>query len=289
MWLPYGPGYLQSFIQSYRQYPAGAGHQLMILFNGVKQEEELAPYRRLLEQHQVQYRELIVEDGQDIEAYYHAAQQCEDGKILFLNTYSEFRSASWLKKYQDAFITDDIALVGATGSWLSYYSSVYSKYPFRWEREKGWRYNYRKYKLFIKAFLYWSFLFRAFPNPHIRTNAFMIPRHLFLQLKQQSVKTKFQAYVFESGRSGMTGQLLKKGKTVLVVDKDGKTYTQDRWKQSNTLWNGDQENLLVSDNQTDLYQAARQEERTALTALAWEGPSKTGRRSHRSMILNVDE
>ena len=67
----------------------------------------------------------------------------------------------------------------------------------------------------------------------------------------------------------MTNYYLKKGLKVLVMDKYGKTYGPDEFKNSGTFWIGEQENLLVSDNQTRIYRDADIEYRKLLTKLAW--------------------
>jgi hypothetical protein len=64
---------------------------------------------------------------------------------------------------------------------------------------------------------------------------------------------KFSAYKFESGIEGMTNQVLRLGLRVLVVGRDGQGYPPELWHASNTYWQSRQENLLVADNQTDVY------------------------------------
>ena len=80
---------------------------------------------------------------------------------------------------------------------------------------------------------------------------------------------KFDAYVYESGKRGLSWQLLKSGYELLVVDKSGKVYTKEDWKGSGVFWIGGQENLLVSDNQTRSYEQAGPTDKRKLTYLAW--------------------
>ncbi len=268
-WLPYGPGYLEAFADSYLQHPAGAAHELIILFNGAPEQQVLQDYHQVLQKKGIDYTSLRLPDGQDIDAYFYAARELDAELVLFLNTYSVILYDQWLKKYLDTFGSPTVALTGATASNQSYYSTVFSQHPFHWEAAKGWRYNYRKYKLFIKTWLYWSFLFKPFPNPHIRTNAFMVRRELFLNLYKGPIRSKFRAYVFENGRKGLTNLLLQKGYTVVLIDKFGRQYTVDKWRSSNTYWNSEQENLLVSDNQTIKYAAASPDEKKHYQFLAW--------------------
>ena len=88
---------------------------------------------------------------------------------------------------------------------------------------------------------------------------------------ERPVKTKFDAYRFESGRTGLTKSILAMGKIALVVGKDGKVYEKEAWHESKTVFQADQENLLIADNQTRMYECATPDCRRALFAFAWFG------------------
>ncbi len=270
MWLPYGQSYLQSFVASYLAQPAGHAHTLYILFNGTKDPQEIDACRQLLKQAGISYEELEIPQGQDITAYFFASGRVSAEYILFLNTYSRFLHPQWLAKYVHALsATPNTGLVGATASCQSYYSSVFQKHPWKWEGEKGFAYNFRKYKLFLKAMAYWYFLFQPFPAPHIRSNAFLISRKLFQQVAARAIRNKMAAYQFESGRKSMTNEVLRRGYQAVVVDCRGETHEVIDCKKRPIFWNGNQEDLLVSDNQTTLYQEADTESRKIFRTLAW--------------------
>jgi hypothetical protein len=108
-----------------------------------------------------------------------------------------------------------------------------------------------------------------FPNPHLRTNGFMIDRQLFLALLPQAIATKGASYLFESGPDGLTAQLLRQGKKVVVVGRDGTGYDIAEWPRSRTFRLGDQANLLIHDNQTRAFAALPRGGRAAFTAMAW--------------------
>jgi hypothetical protein len=270
MWLPYGQAYLQSFIASYLAFPAGHEHTLYILFNGARDSQEVAACQQLLQEAGITYKEVELPQGQDITAYFYATGCISEDYILFLNTYSRFLHPQWLAKYAHALAsTQDIGLVGATASCQSYYSSVFQTHSLKWERQKGFTYNYRKYKLFLKAIGYWYFLFRPFPAPHIRTNAFMIQRKLFQQLAGRALRDKLAAYQFESGRKSLTNGVTGMGYLAVVIDKSGEIHLITACKKRPIFWNGNQEDLLISDNQTTLYQEADVESRKLFRKLAW--------------------
>jgi hypothetical protein len=111
--------------------------------------------------------------------------------------------------------------------------------------------------------------FKGFPAPHLRTNAFMVDRARFAALQVGGVGKKLDAYALESGRNSFTRQVQRQGLRVLVVDREGLCYEPDRWPLSRTLWQGDQERLLVADNQTRLYANGGIDRRRLLSAVAW--------------------
>ncbi len=92
--------------------------------------------------------------------------------------------------------------------------------------------------------------FPPFPNPHIRSNGFMISRNRFLELKLHQIEKKLDACAFESGVDGMTNQIRRQGLKTLVVGRSGSAYDLEDWVKSKTFRLGDQEDLIFIDNQT---------------------------------------
>ena len=117
--------------------------------------------------------------------------------------------------------------------------------------------------------------FGPFPAYHLRTNAFMIRRDVMLGLKTWGMPEKDDAYRFESGTESMTNQLLRRGLKPLVVGRDGRAYEKEEWPLSETLFQGEQRNLLVSDNVTRRYAESGALERTILSRGAWGQASWT--------------
>lgn len=225
-WIPYGIEEIQGFLDSYLQYDAGAGHQLFIVFNGVQQGDEHLPFLQYA-QYKLGYpvKYMLLQSGQDIEAYYKAARELDCEYLLFFNTFSRILAKDWLKKYTTVFLEHaNTGLVSASGSYLSYTSAIFIKNKWRWETGKGFHHHFAKYKLFVKSFFYWRLFFKPFPNPHIRTNAFMLKKDDFLSINPGKLTTKFMAYTFESGRNGLTAYFLKRHKKIFVLGKNGMAY-----------------------------------------------------------------
>lgn len=116
--------------------------------------------------------------------------------------------------------------------------------------------------------------FPGFPNPHIRSNAFMIRRDLLRALMPSRISTKTEAFEFESGKSGMTSQVLRLGLKALIVGNDSKAYDVPEWKDSFTFRRGAQNNKLVADNQTKAFDTMNDTQRMLAESWTWGPPMK---------------
>ena len=92
---------------------------------------------------------------------------------------------------------------------------------------------------------------------------------IMLRIKFKPLKNKFMAYAAESGWNSITKQVLSMGFDVIVIDRWGGNYNIEQWPDSKTFWIENQQNLLISDNQTRLYENAGEEEKGKLVYLAW--------------------
>lgn len=172
------------------------------------------------------------QSGFDIHAYMRVAQELPHAYLCCLNTETEIRSDRWLAKMFLA-MTADTGLVGAFGSWEGCPNGA-----------------------------------PKFPNPHIRTNGFLIGREDFLKLGYPS-NSKQGCYNFESGQSSMTAKIVAANKQVALVGSDGSWNRASMWPDTRTFRSADQSNLLFHDNQSRHYQEADAAERQRLTELAW--------------------
>jgi hypothetical protein len=271
MWLPEGMEKFQAFIDSYINYPAGMEHRFIVIFKDAADREAARPYQERLQSLDIAYQAVFFEGGFDIGAYYHAASVADTRYVVFFNTNSAILADHWLEKMYAGFVTSPrTGVVGCTGSFESLYSTLYSDNNWKWDTQKTVMINYRKYKLLIKGFFYWRFfVYKPFPNPHFRSNAFMITRDLFLNLKKVEITSKFSATRFESGRNSASNQIWKLGYEILVVDRYGNLFKPADWVKSGTYRSGGQMNLLVSDNQTRNFDRAPDNEKKRLAKLTW--------------------
>ncbi len=271
MWLPGGFQKFLAFMQSYLQHPAGIEHELVIVFKDCTyQNGELDQYHEFLHSNNIAYTELFFDGGFDIDVYFFVASKVDTEFAAFINNNSIILADNWLAKMYAGFQQENIGAVACSASYQSLYNTVYSENKWYWETTKSFNHNFRKYKMFLKAFFYWRFfVFRPFPNPHLRTNGFLIRRAVFLKINKPELTSKHKAYQFESGKQSFSNQLFKMGLQILVVDKNGKFYFPDEWKNSKTYMQEEQQNLMIADKQTIYYDNASDAEKKRLTHLSW--------------------
>ena len=307
VWGPLGVAPLRRFLDSYARFPAGVDQRAVILFNGVGGEQRPQLEAELSDtEHRALTLGAPV---QDLAAYTQAARLLEHERICFLNSYSVVLAPDWLAMLNAALDEPHAGLVGATGSWGSIHSAVLNTLllpnPYRgvlpsrtvtreqfaaiaWELERESSpdsldgaldtaprrqrsLGHRAVKLLraLGPMPEQLLRFEPFPAHHLRTNAFMVDRATFNSLQIRPINRKLDAYLMESGRHSFTRQAQRRGLRTLVVARDGAVYDHERWPHSRTLWQGDQEGLLVADNQTRSYVNGGLERRRVLSAFAW--------------------
>jgi hypothetical protein len=290
VWAPLGPDPLGRFLESYVRHDAGTAHGLLVILNGFGAGEDRGPWRELLAG--VDHEKLDLDRPLlDLGAYAEAVRRMPAERYCFLNSYSVLLADRWLLSMAEALTADDVGLVGATGSWASVssfqrfqlgmggtYASVFpdrraalaamnavaarhARAPEVVQRRAPVRY--------ARTLLEQAYRFPPFPAPHIRTNAFMLDGALWSRLSIPNLLGKVDAHRLESGRGGLTAQVERLGLGARVVGRDGRAYAPDDWAASRTLWQGDQENLLVADNQTEDYALGGPAERDFLSRFAW--------------------
>ena len=251
-----GEGPVRRFIRSYREQPAGVAHDLHVIFKGFPDRPSLTLAQSLFED--IPINPIELEDtGYDIGSYVQAAKVVPNKRLIFFNTFSQILARDWLAHFDRALSVPGIGLVGASGSWhanTSSYEGALKALIYRIRRfpahlrnnsKRGIISNstlpmrkrpLRRYLLSPFGYLYCFVEFGRHPNPHIRTNAFMIERSRFLSLNFPSFKKKGDGYKFESSRRSMTKQIMAQGLNPVVVDRAGNVYSISEWRLSSTFW-----------------------------------------------------
>ena len=268
---------LERFIASYREHAAGAAHELILLCKGFSGRLP-AEYERVLEG--IAHRSMQVPDrGFDLAPYFAAVRRFDFRYFCFLNSFSRILAEGWLDALRHRVVAPGVGLVGATGSYQSFAQLNEER------RRLGVRARIRHVASGGSATVIaqrtgawllggvglWkpSRHFLAFPNYHMRTNAFMAPREVLLRIRVRPIVFKLSAFLLESGRNGLTQQVMAMGLKPLVVDRAGRAFEPERWHLANTFRQSRQEDLLVEDNQTVAYDQAQPEERANLSRISW--------------------
>ncbi len=275
-YVPFGTKYFIDFLLSYKENRAGISHNLIVLFNGFTHDNELDQFYDVISKMDVTLEVILTTSKFDIDAYFYIAQnKIEYEYMMFLNTYSIILHNNWLKFYYCNLIIPSVGCVAATGAWGDFKHT---------DDYNGSKNSILKLKFDIrdlKKVIYYRFNFFPSVGVHLRTNAFMIKRSLFLTIKRPPVRPfilslifnlnakKIKSFCFEHGSNSFSKQLLNRGYKILVVDKFGNGLHVNDWAHSNTYHNGSQENLLVQDNQTSKYQLSNSEDKKKLKYATW--------------------
>lgn len=300
---------LRRFQASYAAHNAGVEHDLVVVFKGFSKREELVAARAVFAEHSFAELE-IDDSGFDVNAYYKAAQSFDYDYLCCLNTHSEIMADGWLEALHRHGTCPDVGIASATGSYESFLSSLLFVHEVRSRWYSHRVYDEERYLHFFNYLfnsaehpLPWHSVWRArlcslpifdrlfrrylqkrfggsgpngravyppFPNPHVRSNAFLMRRdRLLLQSSAVSVRTKWDAYAFESGGEGLTANILRAGLQAIVVGRDGCRYDIEQWPKSDTFRTGEQANLLVSDNQTRRFARLTSGQRTTVERMTW--------------------
>lgn len=244
VWAPLGAEPVQRFAAALRRHPAGSEHRLLVVLNGFDDAEAAREARAALEG--LAFDELLLEAPViDLEAYRLAALRAETDAVCILNSYARPLADGWLGHLVGALGTKGVGLAGASGS----YESTYSAAP-------PWLRPLRRE-------------FPRFPNPHLRTNAFVVERERLLAAYREPISDKRAALRLENGRHSLSRQVWDADEEVVVVGRDGRARVHAEWPRSRTFRSGDQDNLLVADNRTDQYAHADARQRLRLARLAW--------------------
>ncbi len=264
VWKAAGDAPLLRFVRAYRERSAGVDHDLVAVFNGFGGTDLERPREVLdgLAVHELHAPRVTL----DIPAYFWAARQLDHRYVCFVNSYSEPLADGWLGMLAAAMRNRQAGAVAATGSWESMYTnyvlalqSVGQPAAAAWAKHLVRSYRLARYRRD----------FEPMPNPHLRSNAFIVERATWVEMSSIRITRKEDAWRFESGRRSFTRRIEQKGLDVFVVGRDGIAYPKSEWPQSLTFRSGGQENLLVADNRTRQYADATPEEAIRLRRLAW--------------------
>jgi hypothetical protein len=262
VWGPLGAEPVRRFVDSYRHHRAGAGHDLIVVFNGVGQAAipQFEAEFQALEHRSITLSAPVL----DLGAYLQVAAMLEHDRACFLNSYAEILAEDWLAHLTRAGERAQVGLVGVAGSWETHaHRPTFA--------EGGLEHVlYQSSQLPRRLRQY-----PRFPNPAVRTSAFLIERELFLNLDLESPSSKEAAYRIEGGRNSITRQVMQRGLKAVIVGRNGVAYEPEEWPRSATFRSGGQANLLIADRRSREWESADSETQRYLSRLAWGRRSET--------------
>lgn len=270
-----GFGSASDFFASYRRHPTGLAHRLYVI---VKGWPDAAARRDLTALVKAAGGEIVdlPDDGFDLMAYYRLASGLREGQVCFLNTFSLIESNYWLRRLGDALDLPGVGLAGCTASYGTLRPSLRNILVSTFETAKSKPLKTTLGHMVAYTRDYWhqrqaGEQFPDFPNPHVRTNGFMLARKTFLDFwKDKSVpQTKLAVCALKSGTAGLTRFIEARGQRAVVVGADGNVYEKADWPRSRTFRVPAQANNMVSDNATRHYLTNGREYRRKKEFAAW--------------------
>ena len=271
----------EAFFESYRAHPAGRAHELVVIVKGW----DGAAGREIVEARARGLGATVLEvpdDGLDWGAYMRVAPRLGHDWLCFLNTHSRICADGWLAALRTAAGQPGVGAAGATGSWgtntpvFRFLAPTVADY---WRRKGAVKALTAALRLYVLRYPWHSLReafrkggrFPGFPNPHLRSNGFLVRRALFTAfIEHQPIPAgKRDALMLECGDAGFTRFLAAQGLRAVVAGADGRAYEAEHWPESRTHCVPDRSNLLVSDNRTRAYEAAAPFSRRDMERAVW--------------------
>jgi hypothetical protein len=214
--------------------------------------------------------------GRDIYSYYYYSCYLSKADfVCYFNTGSKILSAKFLPACLNHLSKNDFDVCAATGSYGAFVSSKYfiSLRPLL--VSVGERFlNYLKI-IYCKFIEYILRIFAIFLIPHIRTNAYVIRRDIFVNSFDEfffgtAPKSRLFSLLYESSNRGLSGHIIRKGGRLLIVGSNGVVYGVNQWKNSATYCSFCQKNLAVHDNRTKEFELSSSLNKLKLYIGAWK-------------------
>jgi hypothetical protein len=262
------------FFESYHRHPAGVPHALYVIAKGWP---DRAAYSALIEAAPRSSKVVdLPDDGFDLTAYHRLARDLPQEWVCFLNTFSVIESDRWLERLSGALALPSVGVAGCFGSYGTLQPRMQNLVFNAWEAARTKPPKAVLGELLAYAGDRWRTArsndrFPAFPNPHVRTNAFMLARDTFVAFWQGKPipQTKRSVCALESGSAGLTRFIEARGQRAVVVGADGGVYEKDQWLESRTFRVPLKANNMIADNATRRYFADDRDRRRKKEFATW--------------------
>ncbi|MCL1920676.1 MAG: hypothetical protein FWG50_06300 [Kiritimatiellaeota bacterium] len=274
--------HIRRFFDSYKANIPSAPHQLIIAATAYRDNpsgyEEL---KRLARESNATIMDLP-DGGHEFGAFYRAAERLTADFIFCFVTSGRIVKPNWL----DVFISatrenPQYGLIGSSGSWETtqhigvvlkgIFNSKKPAFPALLETINTTAQRNRSLTRIIMKVFNATFRPVRFPNPHIRTNGFLIERHLYIRYinKYGIPCIRDDAHSIEHGRNHLSKFVQKSGFGIGVVGANGILYAPHEWDRSATFRCPDTSNAVILDKQHDFYAEAETPVKRHFEKLAW--------------------
>ena len=236
---------IESWQRFARSLAGSFGYDLCIVYKGFANWHEQQEWHHHAPANAIALE--LPDDGFDLTAYRRAAEVLLHKYVICFNSHTEAVCDEWpqiiLKNLERGH-----KLVGAFGSYESFQKGVLRR-----------------------------LIYPSFPNPHIRTNAFAMPRELLLELfPKNTLLTKVQCHLLESGYNGLTRQIEALANRVyeapVTVDRFWNVRRWHQWWFCNMFRNQYQGDLMFTDNQTRFFDSLSVQGKGLLERQTWGKP-----------------
>jgi len=246
---------LINFINFFQKNPPGYKHDLLICYKLLTNKEIISLRKITKKIKHLEFIDKNISNDYDFGSYSRIAKKYYNSPIFFNLGHAYPVTKMWLKKIINHF--DKKTFIGSSVSNESIFTTFIKK------KKKILLFNLKEH-FFLKK------NFKPFPNPHIRTINFILYGKDFLNfIGSRLYNNKKDAWISESGITGITNFYKKKKFKILVVNSDGRAFSLDKFKFSETYCYKKQSKQLFSDKHSRKYDLLTNSEKLKVSRNVW--------------------
>ena len=231
---------LKSFLDSFKKFNPGYPYELVICFKKLSNIEKIKRLKLVKHMKVEIFNDKNVKNDHEWGTLKRLCELKKNKIIFWMNDHGYPQKKNWLKIIMRHY--KENRFLGTSGSCSSHYSNSF------------YRHNEDNYLDTFFKIVYFFFTVPKFPNCHVRTNGFLIRSKDFLEfIKDKFVDSKLKSFLIESGYNSITNFFLKKRYKILIINRNGKKFSLNKMRNSQTFAYGNQDKYLISDNHIRQY------------------------------------
>ena len=247
---------LKNFLYNFKKYQPGHPHELIICFKNLSKLEKKKRLKLIKDPKIEIFNDKDNSNDHEWGTLKRLCKLKKNRAIFWMNDHAYPEKKNWLKIIMKHYKKK--RFLGTSGSCSSHYSNSF----YRQEKENI-------LQVFFKI-IYFFFTVPKFPNCHVRTNGFLIKSSEFLKfIENKLTNSKLKSFLIESGYNSLTNFFLKKKYKVFIINSNGKKFSLNKMRKSNTFAYADQKNFLISDNHIRNYLKFSNNDRLVKSKQVW--------------------